>query len=408
MYQGRPSGISTFIMNEDSRGPGIRHEGHMSYKRLLCVAIMGALAGWPSHWVQAQDLKITLPQHSKATPVQRLNREGVEAVRRHQYDKAKTLFYRAFLFDPEDPFTLNNLGYMSELEGNAEGAQRFYSLAVQHASNAVVDKASSPQAQGKLVQNVVAGAQDFTQTNSANREAVRLLSKGRATEANSVLQRTVEASAPDAFTLNNIGVAKEMQGDLEGAGRYYSEAVNAPNSAEAIIITSDSAWRGKTVNEMAAANARKIHERLQAEKDGQAEAVRLSFRGVSALNRNDRNHAREYFQEAFALDPDYSFSLNNIGYLAELDGDLETAQDFYERARAADRSKARIGLATRSSAEGMKLSEVAKENDQLAEVKITEQHRTRLQDKAPIKLQYRNRAHTSTENTPSTDESKPK
>jgi Flp pilus assembly protein TadD len=255
---------------------------------------------------------------------------------------------------------------------------------------------------------VLAGAQGSTQANSANREAVRLLSQGRATEANSVLQRTVETNAPNAFTLNNIGVAKEMQGDLEEARKYYSEAVNAPHAAEAITITSDSAWRGKTVNEMAAANARRVQLRLQTEKDRQAEAVRLSFRGVSALNRNDRNHAREYFQEAFALDPDYSFSLNNIGYLAELDGDLETAQDFYRRARAADRSRVRVGLATRSSVEGMKLSEVATENDQLAEAKITQKHSSRLQDKAPIKLQYRNRAHPSPENPPSPDESKPK
>jgi Flp pilus assembly protein TadD len=173
-------------------------------------------------------------------------------------------------------------------------------------------------------------------------------------------------------------------------------------------MTSDRAWRGKTVNEMAAANARSVQERLQTEKDGRAKAVRLSFRGVLALNRNDRNNAREYFQEAFALDPDYSFSLNNIGYLAELDGDLETALDFYERARAADRSKTTVGLATRSSAEGMKLSEVATENDQLAEATINEKQRIRLQEKTPIKLQYRNRAHASPENAPAPDESKPK
>jgi Flp pilus assembly protein TadD len=235
-------------------------EGHKSCKRLLLVAVVSAMAGWPSHSVQAGDLKIRVPQRSKATPVQRLNREGVEAVRRHRYERAKTLFYQAFLYDPEDPFTLNNLGYISEMEGNAESAQRFYSLASRHASNAVIDKASSPQMEGQLVRDVLAGTQDFTQTNGANREAVRLLSKGRATEANAVLQRTSSTTPRNAFTLNNIGVAKEMQGELEEAVRYYIEAVHAPQSTEPATMASNSAWRGKPVNEMAAASARKVQE----------------------------------------------------------------------------------------------------------------------------------------------------
>jgi Flp pilus assembly protein TadD len=324
--------------------------------------------------------------------VQRLNREGVEAVRRHRYEKAKSLFYRAFLFDPEDPFTLNNLGYISELEGNAESAQRFYGLASQHASNAVVDKASAAQIEGKSVRNVVAGTQDFTQANSANREAVGLLSKRRAAEADAVLQRSLLANQRNAFTLNNIGVAKEMQGELEQALTYYIEAADAPESTQRVTMASDRTWRGKPINEMAASNARKVQERLQTETNGQAKAARLTFRGVLALNRNDRNNARQYFEQAYALDQNYSFSLNNIGYLAELDGDLETAQEFYEKARTADRGKVRVGLATRSSAEGMKLSEVATENNHQTEAKITEKQNVRLREKRPIELRHRTQA----------------
>jgi len=33
-----------------------------------------------------------VPQRSKLTPVQRLNREGVDAIRNHRYEKAKALF----------------------------------------------------------------------------------------------------------------------------------------------------------------------------------------------------------------------------------------------------------------------------------------------------------------------------
>src|SRR6266850_5664130 len=132
----------------------------MSCKRLLLVVLIGAIAGLANHRAQAGDLKIPLPQRNKLTPVQRLNREGVDAIRNHRYDKAKALFYKAYLFDPDDPFTLNNLGYVSELEGKLESAERFYLLASQRATSAVVDKTSSPQIRGKLVKDVLARSGD--------------------------------------------------------------------------------------------------------------------------------------------------------------------------------------------------------------------------------------------------------
>src|SRR6187402_287987 len=76
----------------------------------------------------AQNLRITIPRRSQLTPVQRLNREGVEAVRKKQYEKAETFFYKAYLFDPADPFTLNNLGYVAELRGDLDHALKFYNL----------------------------------------------------------------------------------------------------------------------------------------------------------------------------------------------------------------------------------------------------------------------------------------
>jgi len=368
----------------------------MSYQRLLIVALIAALL-WISRSASGGDLKVSLPQRSKLTPVQRLNREGVDAVRKHHYDRAKTLFYRAYLFDPDDPFTLNNLGYIAELEGNTESAQRFYSLALARASDAIIDKASDSQAQGKSVQSVLGGAQDLTQLSNANREAVRLLSKGRASEAQAALQRNQASSPADAFTLNNLGVAKEMQGDLEGASKSYGEAASAPHSTEQTSVTSEPSWRGKLVSEMAMANAGKVQKRLQAENSEHSRAARLNLLGVSALNRNDRSDARQYFQQAFALDQDYSFSLNNLGYLAELDGDLETAQDYYERARTAERREARVGLATSSSAEGAKLSTVAQDNDQQVDAKIAAKRALRIRDKVPIQLKQRDKKPGSPE-----------
>ena len=54
-----------------------------------------AIAGCGLQCAQAGDLKITIPKRSKLTPVQRLNREGVEAIRKHNYSKAEQSFYKA-------------------------------------------------------------------------------------------------------------------------------------------------------------------------------------------------------------------------------------------------------------------------------------------------------------------------
>ncbi|HXF14024.1 MAG TPA: hypothetical protein VN517_12785, partial [Terriglobales bacterium] len=74
----------------------------------------------------AGGLRITIPKRSKATPVQKLNREGVKEIQHHHLARAERLFYRAYLIDPDDPFTLNNLGYISELQGKIDRAQRYY------------------------------------------------------------------------------------------------------------------------------------------------------------------------------------------------------------------------------------------------------------------------------------------
>ena len=47
--------------------------------------------------------------------------------------------------------------------------------------------------------------------NHDNVEAVRLLSRGLAQAADQLLQRTLKADPQNVFTLNNLGVAKEME-----------------------------------------------------------------------------------------------------------------------------------------------------------------------------------------------------
>jgi Flp pilus assembly protein TadD len=362
----------------------------MFAKRLSWLAIIGAMvmAGLAAQ-ARAGDLKITLPKRSHLTPVQRLNREGVEAIQRQQYEKAETLFYQAYLFDPADPFTLYNLGYVSELKGQLERAQKLYGLASEQATDAVIDRTSVQQLEGKPMRDAFGSLKDVPmQVNRMNVEAIRLLSQGRAPEAIMVLEKALTLDPRNAYTLNNLGVAKEARGDYDEALKYYTSVAES-HSAEPVIVTLNRAWRGKPVSEMAQDSAKKLRERMQNAATAQAQAVLLNVRGVSATNHNDWSAARQDFLKAYSLNPNSAFSLNNIGYLAERDGDLETAEFFYERARKAGDAKDKVGLATRQSAEGMRLFAVASDSDQKVDGEITQENEARRRNPRPVGLKHR-------------------
>ena len=226
------------------------------------------------------------------------------------------------------------------------------------------------------------------QVNRMNVEAIRLLSQGRAPEAILVLQKALALDPRNTYTLNNLGVAKEYRGDYDEALKYYTAAADA-HSSEPVIVTLNRAWRGKPVSEMAADSAKKLRERMQNAATAEAQAALLNVRGVSATNHNDWSTARQDFLKAYSLDPYSAFSLNNIGYLAERDGDLETAEFFYERARKAEDANTPVGLATRRSAEGMKLFAVATDSDQKVDGEITQVNAARRQLAGPVQLKHR-------------------
>src|SRR5438094_9110669 len=79
-------------------------------------------------WAHAQSLRINLPKHTDRTPVQKINQDGVKALKQQHLEKPERLFYRAYLIDAEDPFTLNNLGYVSALRGKVDRTERYYEL----------------------------------------------------------------------------------------------------------------------------------------------------------------------------------------------------------------------------------------------------------------------------------------
>ncbi len=337
----------------------------------------------------AGDLKIQIPKHSKLTPVQRLNRDGVEAVRKHNYAKAESLFYKAYLLDPDDAFTLNNLGFISEMQGELDRAERFYELANQQSSDAVVDLASAQKTKGQPMKDVVAVAAGPLQVNHANVQAVRLLNQGRAPEADVLLEQVLKADANNIYTLNNLGVAKEMEGEDEDALRYFDRASALQSDASA-VVTTNRVWRGRQISQMAQENAKALREHLTHKSDLTQQVAELNLRGVSAVNRNDLRTADTDFRKAYALNPDDAFTLNNIGYVAELEGDQETAQFFYDRSRQSNGASAIVGVATRQTAEGRKLFAVAGDNDGLVGSKVTaEREALRTQQQGPILLHRR-------------------
>ena len=75
-------------------------------RRILRVLLLTTTLGCLPQLL-AGDLRITLPKHSNPTPVQALNQQGVNEVRKCHLEKAEKLFYRAYLIDPDDPFALN-------------------------------------------------------------------------------------------------------------------------------------------------------------------------------------------------------------------------------------------------------------------------------------------------------------
>ena len=361
----------------------------MGSKRWFAVGVVGMLAvGVASYSAQAGDLKITIPRRSTLTPVQRLNREGVEAIRKHNYAKAEQLFYKAYLFDPDDAFTLNNLGYISELQGQIDRAQRFYSLSAEQSSEAVIDRASARRVEGRPMKDALALTDQPLQINHANVEAVRLLSQGRAPEADLLLQETLKTDSRNVFTLNNMGVAKEMEGEAQQALKYYDEAASIHSDATA-VVTADRVWCGRTVSEMAQQNAKVLRDHMERAKDFGEQVSELNLRGVSAVNRNDLRSANEDFRNAYKLDPNNAFTLNNIGYVSELEGDRETAQFFYERAREAGGANVTVGVATRRTEEGRKLFAVAADNNQEVEAKVTQDRNALRRQHEPVVLRRR-------------------
>ncbi|MCU1269862.1 MAG: hypothetical protein JWN74_1156 [Acidobacteriaceae bacterium] len=357
------------------------------------VALCASLA-------QAGGVRISIPKRSDATPVQKLNREGVKEIQRHHLAKAEQLFYKAYLIDPDDPFTLNNLGYISELQGKIDRAQRYYELAAkENNSETVIALASTRNLEGHKLSDVTNSYGNLElRVNRGNILAMTLLEKGRAQEAEDVLRDTLKLDPRNPFTLNNLGFDMEAQGDLESALRYYNDA-SLTHSTEPIVVSLDPRWRGKPISDIAFKNEQAVRSRLASQQSNQDRAARLNVQGVSALNHNQDDKAYENFRQAYKLDPQNSFSLNNMGFVSEAFGDEETANEFYSAAQRGDQAGAPVSVASHHEMVGAPVAEVAGSNSQASEAELQAQAEAKRRSNAPIVLRRRDNTPVSVPET---------
>lgn len=368
--------------------------------RIKYLAVSAIITGCAFQMSWARDIRVTLPRHSELTPVQRLNREGVRAVQKHDYEKAEAFFYKAYLYDAADPFTLNNLGYISELEGKLDRAEQFYALAGKQDSDARIDMSNAKQLEGKPMTDALTGLKDLPmRVNRMNVDAIGLLSQSRNVEADHLLQQALKLDPKNPFTLNNLGVADEATGNLENALKFYDAAADS-HSKEPVVVTLKRAWRGKPLSEMAADSAWQLRKRMRNANPEDTRATMLTWRGVSAINQNDWSAAKQDFLEAYALNPNSAFSMNNLGYVAEKNGDMESAQFYYSKARKANGAQVRIGLATEPSVEGRPLATVADESGRTVGDEIDRYRQAARRQTGPIELIRRNNTPANPSATP--------
>ena len=134
------------------------------------------------------------------------------------------------------------------------------------------------------MKTAVAVTQGPLEVNHANVEAVRLLGQGRAPEADLLLQKVLKLDPENVYTLNNMGVAKEMEGEAQDALTYFDQASRQQFDATA-VVTRNQAWRGRQVNEMAQQNANSLRAEFGQLQyfNATPEEFRAAFRATDAL-----------------------------------------------------------------------------------------------------------------------------
>jgi len=115
----------------------------------------------------------------------------------------------------------------------------------------VIYRASSSKVEGRTMKEALAIPDMPLQVNHDNVEAVRLLSQDCSRGGYSAAE-SAEGESRNVFTLNNMGVAKEMEGESEAALKYYDSAAAVQSDAAAVVTMNRSGRDGPQVWHFAA------------------------------------------------------------------------------------------------------------------------------------------------------------
>src|SRR5262249_60885682 len=119
----------------------------------------------------------------------------------------------------------------------------------------IIDRATEGEVEGKAVAKIAGhSAPGRMQVNQLNSQAVRLLQDDRAPEADVILQQALKIDPRNPFTLNNLGFAKEKEGELEEAIKNYTRAA-LTHSQESIVVASNNDCRGDPIQDVAGLHA---------------------------------------------------------------------------------------------------------------------------------------------------------
>ena len=80
--------------------------------------------------------------------------EGIDALVQGDVEKFKAEVRSAYQMDPDDPYAMNNMGVVYELEGNREKAIEMYKKAAQNAGDLSVKKSSREGDKDRLLRDV--------------------------------------------------------------------------------------------------------------------------------------------------------------------------------------------------------------------------------------------------------------
>ncbi len=79
-----------------------------------------------------------------------------------------------------------------------------------------------------------------------------------------------------------------------------------------------------------------------------------------------------------------------MGYVSEMNGDQETAQQFYSEAQQANGAADKVTYANRHEMQGMNLAAVANQNTEHTQLNLEAERQERIKEGGPIVLRRRN------------------